>query len=111
MNFVESVTKCFTKYADFSGTAGRPEYWWFFLFLFGVSLVLRFISPTLSMIFSLATIVPSLAAGARRLHDTDRSGWLQLIALIPVLGWIALIYFLAQEGKANRYGTPGVLPA
>jgi uncharacterized membrane protein YhaH (DUF805 family) len=52
--------------------------------------------------------VPSLSAGARKLHDTNKSGWLQLLALIPILGWIYLIYVCAQPGDAgdNPYGAP-----
>ena len=57
------------------------------------------VSSTLSALFSLATLVPSIAAATRRLHDTNRSGWWQLIALVPVVGLIVLIVFLAQEGK------------
>ena len=47
----------------------------------------------------MATLLPSIAAATRRLHDTDRSGWWQLIVLVPVIGWIVLLVFLAQEGK------------
>ncbi|TFW28748.1 DUF805 domain-containing protein [Massilia arenosa] len=109
MNFTESIQTCFKKYADFSGTASRPEFWWFALFCWLVSFALNVVLSSffLSMIFSLAILVPSLAAGARRLHDTDRSGWLQLLVFIPVLGWIALLVLLAQEGKANRYSASG----
>jgi uncharacterized membrane protein YhaH (DUF805 family) len=56
------------------------------------------------VVFSIATLLPSLAVGARRLHDTDRSGWWQLLMFIPFIGWIILIIFFAQEGKSNRYG-------
>jgi uncharacterized membrane protein YhaH (DUF805 family) len=58
-------------------------------------------------LFSLATILPSIAVATRRLHDTDKSGWFQLIAIVPVLGWIAIIYFLIQDSKEpNRFGPP-----
>lgn len=59
----------------------------------------------LGSLYSLAVLIPSLAVGARRLHDTGRSGWWQLIALIPFVGVIILIVFLAsgsQPGK-NQY--------
>ena len=105
MTFVESIQTCFKKYADFTGCASRSEFWWFFLFLVVASIVLSQISTVLSGVFSLATLVPSLAAGARRLHDTDRTGWLQLLMFIPFIGWIILVVFEAQESKPNRYGT------
>lgn len=100
MTFQESITTCFKKYADFNGRASRSEYWWFALFIVIVSIVLSMISNELSGLFSLATLLPSIAAAARRLHDTNRSGWWQLIAFIPIIGWIVLIVFLAQEGKS-----------
>ncbi len=64
------------------------------------------ISHLLSIVFSLAVLVPSLAVGARRLHDIGRSGWLQLLGLIPLIGAIILIYFYCQPGsaEANRFG-------
>jgi uncharacterized membrane protein YhaH (DUF805 family) len=101
MNFQESVKVCFTKYADFEGRATRPEYWWFFLFILVVSLALSMVSSVLSGLFSLATLLPSIAAATRRLHDTNRSGWWQLIVLVPLIGLIVLIVFLAQEGKPS----------
>jgi len=65
-------------------------------------------SWNLSALFSLATCLPSIAVTARRLHDTDRSGWLQLLWFIPIIGWILLIIWCAEAGKPNRYGSaPG----
>lgn len=106
MNFQEAIQVCFQKYADFNGRAKRPEFWWFALFCFLVSLILSVISSSISMIFSLATIIPSLAVGSRRLHDTNKSGWFQLIWLVPLIGWIVMIYLLVQEGnpEANQFG-------
>ena len=101
MNFSEAVQTCFSKYADFKGRAARPEYWWFFLFIVVVGLLLSGVSSVLSGLFTLATLVPSIAAATRRLHDTNRSGWWQLIALVPLLGWIVLIVLLAQEGQPS----------
>ncbi len=101
MTFQESVTVCFRKYADFNGRATRPEYWWFFLFLFVASVAISYVSSTLSIVFTLATFVPAIAAATRRLHDTNRSGWWQLIGLVPLIGIIVLIVFLAQDSKAD----------
>ncbi len=103
MTFLESIRTCFSKYANFEGTASRSEYWWFALFLFLASAFCSAFSETLQIAFNIATLLPSLAAGARRLHDTDRSGWWQLLGIIPLIGWIVLIVFLAQESRPNRY--------
>jgi uncharacterized membrane protein YhaH (DUF805 family) len=104
MTFIESIQTCFRKYASFDGTARRSEYWWFFLFNVIAGSILGQVGTVPSVIFTLAMLLPSLAVATRRLHDTDRSGWWQLICFVPLIGWIVLIVFLAQEGKANRYG-------
>jgi len=101
MTFQESVKVCLTKYADFNGRASRSEYWWFFLFIIVVSVATSMFSHALSGLFSLATLLPSIAAASRRLHDTNRSGWWQLICLVPVIGLVVLIVFLAQEGSSE----------
>jgi uncharacterized membrane protein YhaH (DUF805 family) len=101
MTFQDSIKVCFTKYAEFKGTATRSEYWWFVLFLVIAGFVLSAIGPMVSGLFTLGTLVPSISAATRRLHDTQRSGWWQLLVLVPVLGWIVLIVFLAQEGKTG----------
>jgi uncharacterized membrane protein YhaH (DUF805 family) len=103
MTFLESINTCFSKYATFDGTASRSEYWWFALFLVLAGFACGVFSDKLQIAFNLLTLLPSIAAAARRLHDTDRSGWWQLLAFIPVIGWIVLIVFLAQESRANRY--------
>ena len=107
MSFTEAIKVCFAKYVTFSGRAKRPEYWWFFLFCFVVSLLLQAVHEGVSGLFSLLTLLPSLAVGARRLHDTARSGWWLLLWLVPVIGWIVMIVFLAQEGESgdNAYGS------
>lgn len=113
MDFGTAVKTCFSKYADFNGRARRSELWWFVLFTFVVNAVLSFIPPQIgdsgslwSNLFALAVLIPSLAVGARRLHDTDRSGWWQLLALIPIVGWIILIVWFAQDSHpgGNRFG-------
>ena len=108
----KSVRTCLTKYADFNGRAARPEFWWFVLAQFVVGLILNMVLPLLGGLFSLAMLAPSLAAGSRRLHDIGKSGWLQLLALIPLVGWVILIYWAAQPGDpaANQYGSPPDTP-
>lgn len=101
MTFQESIKVCFAKYADFSGRASRSEYWWFILFIILAGLAISLISQELSGLFTLGTLLPSIAAAARRLHDTNRSGWWQLIVLVPVVGFIVLVVLLAQEGKVE----------
>lgn len=100
----------FRQYADFKGRARRKQFWMFYLFyvIFYVILgVIDFMlaSFILSSIFVLASLIPFISITARRLHDTGRSGWWQLIALVPVIGAIVLIVFLAQDSRdENQYG-------
>ena len=115
MNMIEATKACFSKNVTFSGRARRAEYWWFILATILVSIVLGVIDGLLGLggefgllsnIWSLAVFLPSLAAGARRLHDTDRSGWWMLISFLPLIGLIVLIVFFAQKGTdgPNRFG-------
>ncbi|NQZ89814.1 MAG: DUF805 domain-containing protein [Colwellia sp.] len=94
------------KYADFTGRARRKEYWMFVLIYTVINIVLAVLGlDIISIIFGLALFVPSISIAARRLHDTGRSGWWQLILLIPLIGFIILIVFLAQDSHdANDYG-------
>lgn len=101
MNFQESIKVCFSKYADFTGAASRSEYWWFALATFLGSAAASTINQTLGALFSLAVLLPSLAAAARRLHDTGRTAWWLLIGLVPLVGLIVLIVLLAQPGTAR----------
>ena len=110
-DFVNAVKTCFNKYVEFKGRAARPEFWWFFLFQVLVSIVLGMVSQTLSGLAGLALFLPGLAVGARRLHDTDKSAWLLLLGLVPILGWLVLLYFFVQpSGPANQYGGQTVAP-
>lgn len=110
---MEWYIKVLKQYYDFEGRATRQEYWMFVLINLLISIAISIVERMLGLggfiglIYSLAVLLPSLGAGARRLHDTNRSGWLLLIGLIPILGWIAVIYFLAQPGQAgeNQYGS------
>ena len=108
MDFQQSISTCFSKYADFNGRAVRSEYWWFYLFTsllsWGATIVDG--SGVVGGLLSLAFLLPSLAAGARRLHDTGRSGWWLLIVL-TCIGIIPLIVWLATEGTPgdNVYGS------
>ncbi|BEU01299.1 membrane protein [Agarivorans sp. OAG1] len=98
------------KYADFSGRARRKEYWMFILFYFIFGIAANIIDaiiglPLLSLVLTLGLLIPSISIAARRLHDTGRSGWWQLIALIPLIGAIILLIFLASDShEDNNYG-------
>lgn len=109
MSFVDSIKTCFTKYVDFKGRASRPEYWWFFLSYFVLYVIFLAIKvPAIAYLVALVYFLPLLAAAVRRLHDTGRSGWWYLIGLVPLVGIIILIVFLASEGNPgqNAYGSP-----
>ncbi len=104
------------KYGVFDGRAHRTEFWMFTLVSVIVSLVLTIVDVVigtyggygglLSGLYGLAVVVPSLAVGARRLHDIGRSGWWQLIVLIPLIGAIVLIVWWATAGvrAPNEHG-------
>jgi uncharacterized membrane protein YhaH (DUF805 family) len=120
MTFFESIATVFKKYADFSGRATRPEYWWFALFSFIVSSVLNALTPismnrnmfelgatatsftgfaNLAGAWSIAVLVPSLAVGVRRLRDAGRR-WTELFwLLLPIVGAIILIVHLCDPSK------------
>ena len=107
---MEYFLGAYNKYADFTGRARRKEFWMFVLFYFIVSIVLGIVDSIigfqlLGLLFSLGSLIPSLAIGARRLHDTGRSGWWQLLYLIPLIGLIIMIVFLVQDSHPdNEYG-------
>lgn len=119
MTFPEAVKSVLSQYVGFSGRARRSEYWWFFLFtmiVFIVASILdsvlfapdpgstRIIGPIYGLA-ALALLLPSLAVGVRRLHDTDRTGWWLLIGLVPIVGAILLIVWYCQDsGPDNQYG-------
>ena len=100
MTFQDAVETCLKKkYAEFEGDATRSEYWWFALFIFAVGIVLSMVSRPLAGLFYVGTLLPSIAVGIRRLHDTNRSGWWFLVGLVPFVGWLILLYFMTQPGR------------
>lgn len=108
MRNIEVLDACkmyWQKYVDFEGRSRRTEYWWATLMVFVISLVFGWI-PVIGWLISLATIVPSIAVGVRRLHDINKSGWFILLNLIPIVGQIILIIWYCQEGTIgpNQYG-------
>jgi len=109
---MEHFLDAFRNYANFSGRATRQQYWMFFLIYIVIYVILSCVDFVLgtyfiSAIFSLVMLVPSIAYATRRLHDTNRSGWWQLIVLIPLIGMIVLIVFLAlKSSDETRFGEP-----
>lgn len=114
MNWYLGVLK---KYAVFNGRARRKEYWYFVLFNFIACIILTAIDVLtgtysaqthmglLGSVYTLAVLLPSIAVGVRRLHDTGRSGWWLFLALIPVAGLALLVFFLLDSKPGeNQYG-------
>lgn len=109
MNWYLKVLK---QYADFNGRARRQEYWMFVL----INIVISIVATTLdaafgtwgaiSGLYGLAMLIPGLAVGVRRLHDIGKSGWMLLVAFIPIVGIIWLLILLATDGTpgSNEYG-------
>ncbi|MBL7646570.1 MAG: DUF805 domain-containing protein [Candidatus Hydrogenedentes bacterium] len=100
------------NYTGFTGRARRTELWMFWLVNLGIVIALSIVEGIIGMpgilsgLYNLAVLLPTIAVGMRRLHDTDRSGWWLLIAFIPFLGGIVLLIFFCLEGTKgdNQYG-------
>lgn len=115
MNWYLQVLK---KYAEFSGRARRKEYWMFALFNI-IFLVLAIILDNVLgtaikgvgyglfyILYALAVLIPGLAVAVRRLHDVGKSGWMMLIALIPLIGaiWLLVLMVIDSNPGENEYG-------
>lgn len=113
----------YRRYADFQGRSGRSEYWMFVLLILLVAIgfaildgiltaiggrVLGLLAAAPYALFILASVIPSLAVGFRRLHDINRSAWWVLISLIPFVGSVVLLVFYCLPGTPgpNRFGPP-----
>lgn len=119
MDFGTAIRTCLRKYVDFSGRAARSEFWWWILAYIGGVVVatvfdvaaFRHSDALFSGIFALAVFLPTLAVTARRLHDTGRSGWWQLLWLIPILGQLVVLYWLTNPSEGpNRFGPDPLAP-
>ena len=123
MTFLGAIKNAFIKCFDFKSRSSRSEFWYFYLFttilgFFGLQIDrffnLEILGLQLSNINEVATLgptyiflyflffIPSLSLYIRRLHDIDRSGWWLLIAIIPFIGIITLIFFWCLKGSQNR---------
>ena len=107
------------RYAEFSGRSQRKEYWMYTLGLIIVYVVVGFVEGILGLtgmiggaygpltaLLLLGTLIPGIALGIRRLHDIDKSGWWLLIAFVPLIGSLVLLYFFVTDGTAgpNQFG-------
>ncbi|HET9172020.1 MAG TPA: DUF805 domain-containing protein [Actinospica sp.] len=108
---IDYYTGVLKNYAVFEGRARRAEYWQFALVNFIIVVVLDIVGavvkfPFLGVLYILAVLVPSLAVGIRRLHDTNRSGWWILIGLVPFVGGIILLVFTCLDSTPgpNQFG-------
>src|SRR5688500_12057680 len=115
MNWYVTVMK---KYATFTGRARRKEYWMFTLFQMIFFIVAAILDSMLGLTFgmlpygylyfgyAIVTLIPGIAVTVRRLHDTNRSGWWLLIALIPIIGaiWLLVLMCLDSTPGSNKYG-------
>lgn len=112
MGFFDWYLNCIKDhYVDVEGRARRTEYWMFVLVNVLVAIVVGLIGraihlPILGSLYSLAVLLPSIAVSVRRLHDTDRSGWWLLIALVPVIGgiWLLILFVLPGHAGSNQFG-------
>jgi uncharacterized membrane protein YhaH (DUF805 family) len=107
MNFTKAHNTFFQKYFNFEGRASREEFLYPLISYLILSLVTYLLSETLFWIFYIITFLPWFSLTARRLHDTGRSGWWQLLVL-TVIGLIPLFYWAFQNGETgeNKYGLP-----
>ena len=110
MSPVDWALRPMQKYATFRGRAPRAEYWWFYLATLILSLLVAGIEAAagvgdiVSNIISLILFVPTLAVLIRRLHDTDRSGWWLMIAIVPLLVTGGLIVKALSDGQTAETG-------
>ena len=118
MTFPEAIRDGFAKYVTFRGRSSRPAYWWWYLFTLLAYIVAAVIDQVLgtfviTVLVSLALVLPNLAVLVRRLHDAGHSGWWILIGILPLIGFIVLLIFtLTPSQGANKWGeAPDAVPA
>ncbi|USH01405.1 DUF805 domain-containing protein [Grimontia kaedaensis] len=102
------------NFSDFSGRARRKEYWMFLLINIIIFILISIIQKAvhiphvdIHMIYSLFIAIPAFAVSVRRLHDIGKSGWWALLALIPIVGSLVLLYFHTKDSEEgdNLYGS------
>lgn len=111
MYFQQSISTCISKFKTLQGRASRSEYWWWTLAATVLNVLAGVVDQMtglgiVGLVVGLALLLPSVSVMVRRLHDLDRSGWFALLALIPVLGGLVLLYWFVQRGTEgdNSFG-------
>ena len=107
-SFGKSVNLACSRLLTFKGRSRRSEFWWFYLFIVICLVILEVMAAIFEIDLSGgATVLNifSIPVATRRLHDTGRSGWLQLLSL-TIIGYIPLIIWWAQDSdkSENKYG-------
>lgn len=98
---LDAVQTSLMEFANFSGKAHRFEYWWFFLFMILVMGIAAIMHERVYQVAGVLLLIPFLAVGTRRLNDTGRSGWWQLLLLVP-FGQIVVFYLMTQPGSEEN---------
>ncbi len=123
MGFWQSISSGIRRAFDFDTRSSRSEFWYWFLFLVLAGIVCKIIDagmrndtflgygPVYGM-FWFVSILPTIAVGVRRLHDTNRNGAYYLVNAVPVLGWIVFYYWACLRGTegSNRFGFDPLYP-
>lgn len=125
---MEDFIKPYRRYAQFEGRSDRKEFWYYVIFYVVVSCILSALDgllfgghytivsdqgwqvtydrDVLAGLFNLVSLIPWIALQVRRLHDTNKSGWLVLFWWIPIIGWLLLLIWYCEKGDAasNAHG-------
>ena len=122
--FFETFVSEIKRWSDYESRSSLRQYWSFTGVNIVISIILSVaggaggvlglgaILPIASGLFSLLMLVPSITVAIRRMHDIDKSGWYLLICLIPLVGWLVVLYFMFQPGTvgANKFGADPKIP-
>ena len=101
------------QWKNFDGRSSKKEYWIFILVNFVITIALTIVeqvffrgSGVISSLYGLFVLIPGIAVAIRRLHDVGKSGWMQLVIFIPLIGWIWILILMVKDGEIgrNQYG-------